>query len=170
MGNSLSVTQETFDLEKELSRYLRRVERNKNPKAEHINIAANFSRAAKVAAFDLLFSLSPDEQVKVLTYRAHRIKTHESIFNKHDEAQIDELARFLGHKDWREFDDWAYKERLDPEAKCIDPNKMIDTGKMVSDFIKGGQNTKEGVTLKRHLDQLFNGKASRRIKKVYFKS
>jgi hypothetical protein len=155
MGNSLSITQKIHDLEKVLS--------------EHIFVAQGgympIEVESKVAAFDLLFSLSDEEQVELIQYRTHLRKNLKKVWSKHDADQLNELARSLGHEDVYALEFWSIQQRWDTQTG-IDPNKRVDTGKMVSDFIDGGQNASAGVTLKRHLDQLLNGDISKFYKTI----
>jgi len=156
MANAFKITQKLFDLEKELSMYIVRTQFGSAYKPIKVSY--------KVAAFDLLFSLSEDEQARILAYRAHLARTYRSIYDKHDVDQLEKLARHLDYKNLRDLEDWAWNERWDKNKRAIDPNKRIDTSKMVSKFLPDGYQTSAGFTLKRHLDQLLNGDASKRIK------
>ena len=117
----------------------------------------------KIDAFDLIFDLSLDEQAKLFEYRAFKARAREGIWEKYDVDQLAELARSLGHKDLDALEIWAMKERWNYFPLEDDPNVKIDTGKIVSDYLDGGQQRDDGVKLKRHLDQLLNGDASERV-------
>jgi len=151
------ITQKIYDLEKVLSKHI------STAKVCDENLGIK-SEELKVKAFDLLFSLSDEEQVELIQYRTHRRTNIRKIWNKHDTEQLHELARSLGHEDVYSLESWSIHQRWDYDTLDIDPNKKIDTGEMVRNFIKGGQHVPAGVTLKRHLDQLLNEEVSEGIK------
>jgi hypothetical protein len=148
------ITRKLYDLEKKLSGHVLSGTSGYKP----------IEVENKLAAFDLIFSLSIEDQEHLFKYRAFRARVCRQTWSKYDIDQLEALARFLGHKDLNELELESMRERWDDEKRDIDPNKKVDTGRMVSDFIATGQQGDEGRTLKRHLDQVLNNEVSERVK------
>jgi hypothetical protein len=118
---------------------------------------------AKSAAYDCIFSLNENEQAKLFEYRAFVSEKADERFYGRYANLLEDVARFLGHEDFNELLVQSMLERRDSDSGRIDPNKRVDTGKMVSEYFKEGQQSPEGKKLKRLLDETLNCRGGERV-------
>ena len=167
MARSFPISRKLYDLNKKLGKsvgYAKWLSKNLDVVVRGKKVTAYTEMVRlKVEAFDMIFDLSLDEQAKLFEYREFKKRADRSIWKKYDLGQLEELARSLGHKDLFDLVGWATFERWDRTKPGLVLIKRIDTGKMVSDFLDGGQQSDDGVKLKRHLDQLLNDDFSERV-------
>jgi hypothetical protein len=118
----------------------------------------------KEVCFDLIFSLSKEEQAQLFAHRAKKDAAAKSIRAKFDMDELEKLAQQTTGKRLIELEIEALKQNADFYTGKIDTIKRVDTGKMVGDYLDGGQNHQSGAKIKRHLDQLLNLDVSDRVK------
>lgn len=130
--------------------------------SEHISDLEK--KQSKEAAFDIIFSLSKEDQFKLFEYRFKKEAARKSIRGKFDMDELEKLAQQTTGKRLIELEIEALKQNADFYTGKIDTIKRVDTGKMVGDYLDGGQNHQSGAKIKRHLDQLLNLDVSERVK------
>jgi hypothetical protein len=134
MPRKFKVSRKIYELEKKL--FSRTFWAKVNEGMGNAECAAEI----KAQAYDIIFSLSLEDQAALFEYRAHKDKAHRAAY-KRQEMCCDEIANAFGYETWEDFA----------------LGRKVNIAKMVSLLTNGeGQQSNRGRRLKAQLEKLFH--------------